>query len=277
MAMLQLGFILMGIVHIVSACDAIALSCSPGYKQNGCSEFGCSWKCCNYCYPAKFSGGYWNTYFCINGGGYSCSRCNPGRYATIACTSSSDTGPCADCPPEYYCPGIAVSPYEEKYACTKCISVPVQECTPYSNRVCSANDGYWMNGTVLQRCSDCQPGTYMTSLCGIYDSVCLTCKANSYCNGGTITQCPDTSYSLPGAKTIADCIFGCEPGFFCANSIKKPCPNSTTSVANASSYTDCYCKQGYSGTVTGPSSSTCAPCPIGSFCPALTPSRLCTC
>ena len=182
------------------------------------------------------------------GSGYACPRDN-NRYSLNECNGrqgiyvktlgNSDTrSECASCESEYYCPGD-----QTRYACRICAAGEIarSDCTASRNRECLGSGYYW-NGVSAVSCTQCPQGKYAKTPCGLSDAVCEACEA----------------------------------AYYCYNNTKMACPQGSTSPRNSISYIDCHCKLGYAGIVYSPYNTTCAPCPIGYFCPAVV-TRTCDC
>lgn len=117
---------------------------------------------------------------------------------------------------------------------------------------------------------------------------CTSCMQNNYCPSQTlneIIQCPNNTYSLPGASSTSQCTCPtnsalriatnnctCNAGFYAFPNATAPmagwqcnaCPTNLSSPEGASSLSQCVCAGGFYPTT---SPSTCAQCTAGTYCP----------
>ena len=117
---------------------------------------------------------------------------------------------------------------------------------------------------------------------------CTSCMQNNYCPSQTlneIIQCPNNTYSLPGASSTSQCTCPrnsalrtttnnctCNAGFYALPNATAPmagwqcnaCPTNLSSPEGASSLSQCVCAGGFYPTT---SPTTCAQCTAGTYCP----------
>lgn len=119
---------------------------------------------------------------------------------------------------------------------------------------------------------------------------CTSCTQNSYCPSQTVNeiiQCPNNTYSLPGASSTSQCgcpanaahraatnNCTCNAGFYAMPNATAPmagwqcnaCPANLSSPEGASSLSQCVCAEGFYPTT---SPTTCSQCTAGTYCPFL--------
>ena len=93
----------------------------------------------------------------------------------------------------------------------------------------------------------CNPGQFSNDTIN-----CYSCTANSYCQGGLLTKCPQYSVSPPGSSSISQCV--CPPNAAITNGV-------------------CMCNDGYLISASG---TQCTPCPAGSYCPDQSTAKNCS-
>ena len=93
---------------------------------------------------------------------------------------------------------------------------------------------------------DCGPGQYSNDTIS-----CSPCPANTYCQGGVVTPCPQFSVSPAGSSNLGQCV--CQPNSALTNGV-------------------CMCNTGY----VLDASSKCTLCPANAFCPDQNTIRNCT-
>lgn len=182
-----------------------------------------------------------------NGLRYPCGTCStPGNYVSIQCDICRDVT-CSPCTSGMFCPGDTY-----QYNCSICPNGKLysKPCNSSSDTRCDScpNGTYVPADRVGSSYSDCLclPGTY-----GSYETGCKVCT--ECVNGYVLQSCTSTTDTV--------CMI---------------CPENATAIANATSYLECFCKPGFYGIVTNPSSSTCAPCPVDMYCPSVS-TKQCPC
>ena len=155
-----------------------------------------------------------------------------------------------------YCTTVATAPV----ACTN------KPANTYYTNTATSNTCQWA----------CNSGYYLNT---ITNASCISCPANSYCNGNQQTLCPTTTYSFPLAGDSSQCL--CKPGYYgfggtsqCAScvantycpgnntNLSQACPGNSSSPPASNLITQCQCNPGYQG-VNG---STCSLCPSNTLC-----------
>ena len=136
-----------------------------------------------------------------------------------------------------------------------------------------SNMGWSCKGSpvTFSLCPLCPVGSYCPAS-GL--SVAQTCPAGSYCPvSGVIaaTPCPAGSYCPEGSIVATPCT----ANSFCSSTSTNVCPGNTVSPPLSSTYLNCTCPVGYSGSVTSITTSNCALCVKGEYCPGLSQSCKC--
>ena len=144
-------------------------------------------------------------------------------------------------------------------------------------------------------CTSCQTLNAITNQCA-------NCTANTYCQGGAVSQFPQYTVSPSGSSSLADCVCPqnaylsngvcmCSSGFLLvglqcllcpANSYlpdqntQKQCTNNALSILGQSSPTGCNaCPSGYVQNSPTNAPISCRPCDLGYACPNVTAEALC--
>lgn len=252
-------------------------ACSPGTYSLGfegaCHNCPPGFQCSNGYSPVACDVGY----FAPTGSNY-CSACPAGSYCsreailgTCADGTYSDEGfgQCVICPAGYYCTGGLKAACSDpqysmagQYACYTCPTgylcqngvLPVA-CLPDSTggtSSCTAcSSGQYLDGT----CKSCPAGFYCPKIAqpplpchlGTYSNAgaasCTVCNAGTLCSYGSTTASPNTS---------------CPPGFYCES----------TTVGAYTVILITSCSAGtYLNSEGNGSSSSCAACTAGYYCP----------
>ncbi|MDR2685676.1 MAG: hypothetical protein LBB23_02780 [Rickettsiales bacterium] len=166
-----------------------------------------------------------------------------GYFATGRCPSIYQD--CVDCPQGYFCDLDGIWPYDGNHGCPA---------------------GFWCpRGTTDFMEQACPSGTWSDTLSGSL-SQCTTakCGAGNWCESGIKGQCAE-GYYCPGNGQMNMCV----PGYFCptgSSALNNMCPNNMWSLPGAKSSADClptFCDDGY---LCGNAQKTL--CPAGSVCVA---------
>ena len=139
--------------------------------------------------------------------------------------------------------------------------------------------GYTIGGNLGWSCSGSPVTFSLCPLCPVGSycpasglSVTQTCPAGSYCPvPGAATPCPEGSYCPEGSIVATPCT----ANSFCSSTSTNVCPGNTVSPPLSSTYLNCTCPAGYSGSVSGITTSNCALCVQGEYCPGS--SQSCNC
>jgi hypothetical protein len=174
------------------------------------------------------------------------------------------------CPDNNYCPSTSIFPLEcpAGTICTSGSSIPCPAGSycpnSYTSVLCPSgtyNKSFGDNS--IDSCVPCSTtdGYY----CPIGSIEPILCPSGSYCKNGTITTCPETTYStLIGQNDSNSCLF-CPSGSYCTNGIISTCP--LGSYCPSKSSKPSICKPGTYNMSTGNSDEkSCTVCPPGSYC-----------
>lgn len=205
----------------------MGISLGCGYRCNGGNPVACSTANNG---PNKYCPG--------DGGLYSCSNweCGIGTYRSTSCNDCSNNI-CSTCPAGFYCPGDNTA-----YSCSTCPNQVIKTpCTLTANTVCDNCPTNMFLPVDKNSYNDC---TCNSDYFGSYATGCRKCTNCSQINGYSSSSCTSTTDAICGI-----------------------CPLNSIFLPNATNYWECVCKPGYYGSVTGPTTSTCQPCPHGQFCP----------
>lgn len=251
-----------------SMCGTVGYSANGWYITSYPNTASCGWHQNTECRSECSSGPIFYTSCCPT----YCEPCPENHFCPSSVYTYTTKQPCKSCPVGYY--------YWKQ--CTRCEDAEIAECT---------TEGYYCNGDGYQRpCTSCPFGKVtLTSCTRTKDTQCVDCPSymyipsnitgNSYsdclCNPGT------TGNYTAGCKT---CTKFCSNGYIdkdkpCTSTrdtVCQTCPSNSVVKINGTSYLDCYCKAGYYGRVTGPTTSNCQPCPPNKFCPGIY-NRVCPC
>ena len=199
-----------------------------------------------------------------------------GSAADIPYLSASNVGKCPPCSLGNYCPVGSVAQLScpvGSYCSTP--SLPATPCT--ANSYCSSTSTNVCPGNTV---SPPYSSTYLSCTCpaGYYGSVtstttsnCALCSLGNYCPLGSVAQlsCP-VGYSCSGGVATP-----CPANSICSSNAAQVCPGNSVSPPLSSTYLNCTCPAGYSGSVTSITTSNCALCVPGQFCPGS--SQSCNC
>ena len=172
---------------------------------------------------------------------------------------------------------------------------PVPQCLPCTN---AGSSGVYIGpGTNSTNCPlfvPCPVGTFSVSgtctpcVAGTFSattgsSACSTCPTGTYSTPSTaassctaVTNCAAGLYANPTATLTADnvCV-NCPANSICSSNAAQVCPGNSVSPPLSSNYLNCTCPAGYSGSVTSITTSNCALCIQGRYCPGS--SQVCYC
>ena len=161
----------------------------------------------------------------------SCTTCDPGWFASAACSATADTV-CTQC----------------DASCATCSGDTASDCTG-----CAA--GKYLDGGVCKTCSSCADGTYQATACtATANAVCTACDAScATCNGPSATSCTScgTGKYLDGGvcNTCSSCVADTYQAAACTATANTVCADCDVSCA----------------TCTGPSATHCTYCAAGRY------------
>ena len=161
----------------------------------------------------------------------SCTTCDPGWFASAACSATADTV-CTQC----------------DASCATCSGDTASDCTG-----CAA--GKYLDGGVCKTCSSCAAGTYQATACtATANAVCTACDAScATCNGPSATSCTScgTGKYLDGGvcNTCSSCVADTYQAAACTATANTVCADCDVSCA----------------TCTGPSATHCTYCAAGRY------------
>ena len=177
--------------------------------------------------------------------------CGSGQYCPAASTTN------AQCQAAYYCPNTTV-----QILCGSGKYCPAASTT---NAQCLA--GYYCPNTTIQIQAPLgfYSGTGATSTtacqpCSPYATPTL-CPAGSTSDVSSCSQCNAGYYGDGRTCTL------CSPNFWCFAGVNNGCPQQTNSPANSSSQNQCQCNAGFVGNGSMATTSPCAYCWAGFYCP----------
>ena len=217
----------------------------------------------------------------------SCTTCDPGWFASAACSATADTvctqcdASCATCSGDTAsdCTGCAAGKYLDGGVCKTCSSCAAgtyqaTACTATANTVCPACEascvtcsggtasdctscaaGKYLNGGVCSTCLSCAAGTYQATACtATANAVCTACDAScATCNGPSATSCTScgTGKYLDGGvcNTCSSCVADTYQAAACTATANTVCADCDVSCA----------------TCTGPSATHCTYCAAGRY------------
>ena len=234
----------------------------------------------------------------------SCTTCDPGWFASAACSATADTvctqcdASCATCSGDTAsdCTGCAAGKYLDGGVCKTCSSCAdgtyqATACTATANTVCPACDascatcsgdtasdctgcaaGKYLDGGVCKTCSSCGAGTYQATACtATANTVCPACEASCVtCNGATASDCTGCAggkYLNGGVcSTCSSCGAGTYQATACTATANTVCPACEASCATCSGGTASDCTSCAAGKyLNGGVCSTCLSCAAGTY------------
>jgi hypothetical protein len=116
---------------------------------------------------------------------------------------------------------------------------------PTSDSSGLAADIQYLSATNEGKCPPCSPGNY----CPVGSVAQLSCPVGSYCSTPSLPAIPCTANS------------------YCSSTSTNVCPGNTVSPPFSFTYLNCTCPAGYYGSVTSSTTSNCALCELGNYCP----------
>ena len=234
----------------------------------------------------------------------SCTTCDPGWFASAACSATADTvctqcdASCATCSGDTAsdCTGCAAGKYLDGGVCKTCSSCgagtyQATACTATANTVCPACDascatcsgdtasdctgcaaGKYLDGGVCKTCSSCGAGTYQATACtATANTVCPACEASCVtCSGGTASDCTSCAagkYLNGGVcSTCSSCGAGTYQATACTATANTVCPACEASCVTCSGGTASDCTSCAAGKyLNGGVCSTCLSCAAGTY------------
>ena len=217
----------------------------------------------------------------------SCTTCDPGWFASAACSATADTvctqcdASCATCSGDTAsdCTGCAAGKYLDGGVCKTCSSCAdgtyqATACTATANTVCPACEascvtcngatasdctgcagGKYLNGGVCSTCSSCGAGTYQATACtATANTVCPACEAScATCSGGTASDCTSCAAGKYLNGGVCSTCLSCAAGTYQATAC--------TATANAV----CTACDASCATCNGPSATSCTSCGTGKY------------
>ena len=217
----------------------------------------------------------------------SCTTCDPGWFASAACSATADTvctqcdASCATCSGDTAsdCTGCAAGKYLDGGVCKTCSSCgagtyQATACTATANTVCPACEascvtcngatasdctgcagGKYLNGGVCSTCSSCGAGTYQATACtATANTVCPACEASCVtCSGGTASNCTSCAAGKYLNGGVCSTCLSCAAGTYQATAC--------TATANAV----CTACDASCATCNGPSATSCTSCGTGKY------------
>ena len=217
----------------------------------------------------------------------SCTTCDPGWFASAACSATADTvctqcdASCATCSGDTAsdCTGCAAGKYLDGGVCKTCSSCgagtyQATACTATANTVCPACEascvtcngatasdctgcagGKYLNGGVCSTCSSCGAGTYQATACtATANTVCPACEAScATCSGGTASDCTSCAAGKYLNGGVCSTCLSCAAGTYQATAC--------TATANAV----CTACDASCATCNGPSATSCTSCGTGKY------------
>ena len=217
----------------------------------------------------------------------SCTTCDPGWFASAACSATADTvctqcdASCATCSGDTAsdCTGCAAGKYLDGGVCKTCSSCAdgtyqATACTATANTVCPACEascvtcsggtasnctscaaGKYLNGGVCSTCLSCGAGTYQATACtATANTVCPACEAScATCSGGTASDCTSCAAGKYLNGGVCSTCLICAAGTYQATAC--------TATANAV----CTACDASCATCNGPSATSCTSCGTGKY------------